>query len=89
MFFTAIYSLGCFEHLVKCSVFLHLAEKHFPENHMPKKHFPERLFSRISIFQKSHLPEVTSARMNVLLYEILFIRKLIFQKLHLPEFTFS
>ena len=38
-------------------VSLHLAEKHFPENHLPEKHFPERSFSRINIFQKSHLPE--------------------------------
>ena len=38
-------------------VSLHLAEKHFPEKHLPEKHFLERLFSRISICQKSHLPE--------------------------------
>ena len=71
-------------------VSLHFAEKHYPENHVPEKHLPERLFSRISICHKSHLPEGTTLARNYIcqnehLPEITSSRMNTSLKLHLPE----
>ena len=72
-------------------VSLHRAEKHLPENHLPEKHFPERSFSRINIYQKWHLPKITSARMNTCLKlhlsEWTLVWNYICQNEHLPEIT--